>query len=154
MSRTGTATRYIGRYYHALEQKGRVSIPKSFREVIGETAVITRGLDGCLFLFELENWQRVAQEAASLPLTKKQARAWMRLLANNASELSFDHLGRILIPPDLRTQANLDKEVVVVGSLTHVELWDRETYHRYLDSVNETAEDIAESLTTTEENKD
>jgi MraZ protein len=146
MQRTGT-TRFIGRYYHALEQKGRVSIPKTFRQSLGETAVITRGLDGCLYLFESDNWQAVAAQAASMPLTQGQARAWVRLLAHNASEVRFDHLGRILINDDLRQQAGLSKDVVIVGSLTHIEIWDRATYHTYLDKISAQAEAIAESLT-------
>ena len=146
-TRTGSI-RFIGRYYHALEQKGRVSIPAVFRDQLGSSAVITRGLDGCLFLFAKKNWARVAAEASTLPLTQKQARAWVRLLANNASEVAFDPLGRILVPDYLRTAAHLIKDIAVVGSLTHIEMWDRDTYHTYLKNIEAQAETIAESLIT------
>lgn len=145
MQRTGT-NRFIGRFYHALEQKGRLSIPAVFRLKLGKSAVITRGLDGCLFLFPDQNWQAVATQAETLPLTKRQARSWVRLLANNASQITFDQLGRILIPDHLRTIAHLNKEVVVVGSLTHLEIWDKHIYHTYLDQIENQAEAIAESL--------
>lgn len=146
MKRTGT-TRFIGRYYHALEQKGRLSIPAVFRQILGDSAVITRGLDGCLFLFPYKNWEKISQQAANMPLTKKQSRAWVRLLANNAADVLFDDLGRIMVPEHLRTFGKLAKAVVIVGSLNYVEIWDQETYHHYLKSIENQAEAIAETLT-------
>lgn len=138
---------FIGRFYHALEQKGRLSIPTSFRSQLGETVVVTAGLDGCLFLFDKENWQEVVAEATHLPLTQKTARDWTRYLAGNASEVAFDNLGRILIPEHLRTSAHLTKNTVVVGSLKRIEIWDQESYHEYLKDVDSRIENLAESLT-------
>lgn len=137
---------FIGRFYHALEQKGRVSIPASFRSQLGEKAIITAGLEGCLFLFDQGNWQEVVAEAAHLPLTKKNSRDWTRYLAGNAAEVSFDSLGRILIPEHLRQAANLSKNTVIVGSLKRVEIWDQDSYHAYLKDMETRVADIAESL--------
>ena len=147
MPRTGKPARFIGRYYHALEQKGRVSIPPSLRHPLGQTAILTIGLDGCLFLFPESNWVSVVESAAAMPLTHKPARDWVRLLANNAVNVNFDHLGRILIPDYLRTHAKLSKNVVIVGSLTRIEIWDQTIYHHYLQSIASQAETIAAAVT-------
>lgn len=137
---------FIGRYYHALEQKGRLSIPTSFRNKLGESAIITLGLDGGLFLFALGDWEKIVAKTGELAFTKKNARDWIRLLSNNAIEVSFDRLGRILIPEYLREKAKLNKDVVVVGSLERVEIWDQKAYHSYLDTIEGEKEAIAESL--------
>jgi MraZ protein len=136
----------IGRYYHALEQKGRVSIPPSIRCELGETAILTRGLDGCLFLFSIQDWGKTVSETLDLPLTQKVARDWVRLMANNATEVNFDNLNRILIPQYLREAAKLTKDVVLVGSLNRVEIWDQKTYHLYLETLEASAEAIAEKV--------
>jgi MraZ protein len=140
----------IGKYYHALEQKGRLSIPKAFRTQISSPAILTLGLDSCLFLFPESQWQVVIQEAGSLPFTKKNTRDWTRLLANNAQSVEFDRLGRILVPDHLKSYAKLDKQIVIVGSINRVEIWDQQQYHTYLDTIQDQAVAIAESLTTTE----
>jgi len=137
---------FLGRFYHALEQKGRLSVPASFRSNLGDTAILTTGLDGCLFLFPESYWQEVTDEATDMPLTKKTSRDWTRYLANNATTVSFDRLGRILIPDYLRDKAKLTKNVVVVGSLKRIEIWDQDSYHTYLKELEQKAEEIAESL--------
>lgn len=136
----------IGRYYHALEQKGRLSIPKSFRSQLGSSGIITLGLEKSLFLFAKKNWQQVALEATNLPFTQKKARDWVRLLSNNAQEVNFDSLGRIQIPDYLRDYANLSKRTCVVGSLNRIEIWDQNTYHHYIDHLQKNPEAIAESI--------
>jgi MraZ protein len=136
----------IGRYYHALEQKGRLSIPASFRKQLGDSAILTLGLEGCLFMFAAPNWQQVALEATKLPFTQKKARDWIRLLANNAKQVEFDPLGRILIPDYLRQYAKLQKHVSIVGSLNRLEIWDQSLYHQYLDELQQHPESIAESI--------
>lgn len=136
----------VGRYYHALEQKGRLSIPQALRSELGNTAVLTPGLDGCLFLFADTQWEAVAKDAQRLAMTKKSARDWVRYLANGAANVAFDRVGRILVPEHLRTLANLEKACVVVGSLNRVEIWDQEAYHTYFDTLAEQAENLAESL--------
>ena len=138
---------FTGRYYHSIEAKGRLAIPKTFREELGSGGVITWGLDGCLFLFPASYWQKFSEKLASLSLTNPSARNLTRLLVQSAQDLDLDHQGRTLIPDYLRQQANLKKQVVVAGSLTRVEIWDREMYHQHLDliaqKINEGGEDFA-----------
>jgi len=138
---------FTGRYYHSIEAKGRLAIPKTFREELGSGGVITWGLDGCLFLFPASYWQKFSEKLASLSLTNPSARNLTRLLVQSAQDLDLDHQGRTLIPDYLRQQANLKKQVVVAGSLTRIEIWDRETYHQHLDliaqKINEGGEDFA-----------
>ncbi len=146
MPRTGTKNWFIGRFYHALEQKGRISIPPSFRQALEPEAILTTGLDGCLFLFPFSSWQSVVSEVEAQPFTRKVARDWGRLMANNASSVTFDRLGRILIQDYLRQKANLTKETVIVGSINRVEIWNQTAYHSYLDEIDKNAESIAEKL--------
>ena len=143
----GTAvTQFIGRFYHALEQKGRVSIPVSFRQYLKSGGVITRGLDGCLFLFPQVTWDELVSGALNSPLTQKRARDWVRLLANSAVPVKLDNLGRLLIPEYLIELAMLKKQVVVVGSLNRIEVWDQTQYHHYMKELDTNAEAIAESV--------
>ncbi len=142
---------FIGRYYHALEQKGRLSIPTSFRSKLGKKAIVTLGLDGCLFLFEVAAWQTLVETSANGPITQKNARDWGRYLANNAEEVDFDSQGRILLSEHIREAAKLVKDVVVVGSFNRIEIWDRNHYHSYLADLEKRAESIAESIETKHE---
>jgi len=135
-----------GSYYHALEQKGRVSVPKKFRQFFKTTIVLTLGLDGCLFGFHPDQFQKLLSEQEQLPLESKNARDWTRLLTNNAAEIELDALGRILIPENLRLKAGIHKEIVIVGSLNRIEIWDQSTYHRYLEQIETNKEQIAEAI--------
>lgn len=137
---------FIGRYYHALEQKGRLSIPSSFRQRLNRQAVITAGLDGCLFLLENQNWESLLNTTQSLAFTNRRNRDWIRYLANNASQVDIDAQGRILIPEHLRQLVGLKNNVVIVGSVDRIEIWDQPTYHKYLDNLINNVESIAESI--------
>ena len=138
---------FIGRYYHNLEAKGRLAIPQSFRAELESGGVITWGLDGCLFLFPKSYWQKLSEKLASLSLTNPGARNLTRLLVQSATELNLDSQGRTLIPEHLRDQVNIKKQVVVAGTLTRVEIWDRDAYHQHLDliaqSINQTDQGLA-----------
>jgi MraZ protein len=129
---------FTGLYYHRLEAKGRLAIPQAFREGLASGGVITSGLDGCLFLFPNSYWQKFSEKLASLPLTNQAARNLTRLLVQSAIDLNLDAQGRTLIPEYLRNQANLKKQVVVAGSLTRIEIWDQEAYHKHLDLIAQT----------------
>lgn len=135
----------IGKYYHHLEDKGRLSLPAKFREV-NKSWIITRGLDGCLFLLQESNFKEELNKIAQSSLTKKANRDLIRLMTNEAQELEVDDNGRVNLPNYLITFANLKKEVVVVGSLNHIEIWDQEKYHHYIDQIEGQAENIAESI--------
>jgi MraZ protein len=124
---------FIGRYYHTIEEKGRLAIPQAFREELQSGGVITWGLDGCLFLFPNSYWQKLSEKLASLPMTQSSARNLTRLLVQSAANLNLDNQGRTLIPDHLRDQVQLKKQVVVAGALTRIEIWDRDAYHKHLD---------------------
>lgn len=136
---------FIGRYYHTLEENGRVSLPKDFREQETDW-VITRGLDGGLFLFRAENFKQELANLADKTFTKKKHRDFIRLMANDAKLVQADQNGRVSLPEYLIEAAGLKKSLVIVGSYSRVEIWGRNQYHQYLDQLEENAEEIAESL--------
>ena len=137
---------FIGRYYHTLEENGRVSLPKDFRDIETEW-VVTRGLDGGLFLYRAQDFQEELQKLTERTFTRKAHRDFVRLMANDARAISADQNGRVSLPEYLIEFAKLQKQVVVVGSYSRVELWDRDLYHQYLEKIETEAETIAESLT-------
>jgi len=137
---------YIGRYYHSLEDKGRVSLPKKFRLKTNEVFIVTRGLDGGLFLYPQETWKETVSDLTSKSFTKKKHRDFIRLMTNDAQEVEVDKLGRIRIPDYLREFAKLEKDVVIVGSLKSIEIWDTKTYHDYIAIIEKEAEEIAEEV--------
>ena len=136
---------FIGRYYHTVEEKGRVSLPKTFREQEKQW-VITRGLDGGVFLFPQQSYVQQVQALSKLGFTKKAHRDFVRLLTNDAEQVEVDRLGRITVPEHLRATAQLTKQVVIVGSFERVEIWDVTKYHTYIDSIADQAEEIAEQI--------
>lgn len=137
---------FIGRYYHNLEAKGRLAIPQSFRDELKSGGVITWGLDGCLFLFPKSYWQKLSEKLASLSLTNPGARNLTRILVQSAVELNLDSQGRTLIPEHLRDQVSLKKQVVVAGTLTRVEIWDRDAYHKHLELIAQTINQADQGL--------
>lgn len=136
---------FIGRYYHALEQKGRIAIPASFRKSLGSDPILTRGLEGCLFLFPKDKWEK-AMIGTTTPFTKKDVREWTRLMVHNAQPASLDGQGRILIQENLKSFAHLEQECVIAGSVDYIEIWDKATYHTYMDRIESQAESIAERI--------
>lgn len=135
----------IGKYYHRLEEKGRVSLPKKLRTE-EKNWVVTRGLDGCLFMFTTENFETKLAEIANRTFTKKAHRDLIRLMTNEAQELVADNSGRVHLPKYLIEFAHLKKDLVIVGSYSNLEIWDRTTYHDYIDTIEDKAEEIAESI--------
>ncbi len=138
----------IGTYYHTLEEKSRVSVPKPFRLELKSESFLTHGLDGCLFIFPHDSWDKLTKKLLTLPLTQKPARALLRLLTYNAMKLEFDAQGRVHLPEHLLNLSGIKKDVVFAGALTRVEVWAKEKYHAYL---NELASDsqggLEESIT-------
>lgn len=140
---------FIGRYYNQLESKGRVCLPKQIRQGCSDW-VITRGFDGGLFLFPSLDFQNELAKMDRLQFTKANHRNLIRLLTNEAQNVTTDKTGRILIPEHLQKLAQLKKSLVVVGSLSRVEIWDRDLYHQFLDNISQSAESIAETIAWTE----
>ena len=116
---------FMGEYSHSIDEKGRLIMPSKFRSELGETFVLTRGLDGCLFAYPKSEWNDLEERLRSLPLTNKNARKITRFLVSAAASCEMDKQGRILVPSALREYAGLEKEVVVTGNLERVEIWDK-----------------------------
>jgi len=137
---------FIGEYQHTMDAKGRLFIPARLREGLGETAVATKGLDRCLFLFSAGEWQNIENKLRRLPLARADARAFARLFFSGAAEVEVDKQGRILLPAHLREYAGLSKEVVILGVSSRVEIWDREEWTRYSNAAGDSYEEIAEKI--------
>lgn len=116
---------FMGQYEHSIDTKGRVIIPAKYREELGENFVVTRGLDGCLFLYPQTEWQNFVEKLQGLP-SNQNTRKMQRQFLSKAMEVVLDKQGRILVPSLLREIAALDKEVVFVGMMNRVEVWDKE----------------------------
>lgn len=136
----------LGEYQHNLDNKGRVAIPAKFREKLLAGAIITRGLDNCLFLFAPKEWEALAQKLTALPLAQANSRAFARLMLSGAMDVELDTQGRILIPDYLRKYADLKKQVVVAGVYSRMEVWDAENWERYKQKTEGASEEIAEQL--------
>ncbi|OGN04143.1 MAG: cell division/cell wall cluster transcriptional repressor MraZ [Candidatus Yanofskybacteria bacterium RIFCSPHIGHO2_01_FULL_44_22] len=137
---------FIGEYTHNLDAKRRIAIPAKFRKELGESAVLTRGLDNCLFIFPKIQWEQLAEKLSFLPIGQQGTRAFIRLLMSGAVEVEFDVLGRILIPDYLKKYADLKKGVVVTGVLNRLEIWDEEKWNGYRANLEKNSDSIAEKL--------
>jgi len=136
----------IGEFEHSIDAKGRLIMPAKLRETIGDKFVVTKGLDGCLFAFSLIEWANFEEKLKSLPLSNRNSREFTRFFLSGATECEIDKQGRFLIPNNLRESANLQKEVVIIGVGTRIEIWDKEKWNSYNDE-NISVEDIAENMT-------
>lgn len=135
----------IGEYEHTLDAKGRVSMPAKLRRDMGEVFIVTKGLDGCLFAFSQEEWMNFETKLKSLPLSDKNARNFVRFFLAGATECELDKQGRFLIPANLRKEANLEKEAVIIGVGTRLEIWNKETWLAKDEEIS--ADEIAENMT-------
>ncbi|MDO5713736.1 MAG: division/cell wall cluster transcriptional repressor MraZ [Tissierellia bacterium] len=122
---------FIGEYQHTLDSKGRVIIPGKFRYELGEEFVITKGLDSCLFVYPMEEWRVLEQKLKQLPMTNRDARAFVRFFFSGASIVSTDKQGRVLIPQSLRNYSQLEKDAIIIGVATRMEIWDANTWNAY-----------------------
>ena len=137
---------FLGEYRHNIDPKGRLIIPSKFRELLGEQFVITKGLDGCLFVYPLDGWHELEDKLKSLPLTQRDARAFARIFFSGASEGELDKQGRVLLPPNLRTYAHITKETMIIGVGTRFEIWDLDTWQQYNQESDKSFEQLAELM--------
>ena len=137
----------IGEYEHSLDAKGRLIMPSKLREDMGEKFIITKGLDGCLFGFSQNEWANFEEKLKTLPLTNKNARDFVRFFLSGATECEIDKQGRFLIAGNLREYASMDKEVVIIGVGTRIEIWNRDKWKAYNSDENISADTIAENMT-------
>jgi MraZ protein len=136
---------FIGRYYFTLESQGRISLPKSFRDQT-ESWVVTKGLDGGLLVFKAADFTQQLAELSDRTFTRKINRDFIRLLTNDASQVEPDGNGRVHLPEYLIEFAGLEKDIVIVGSFQYLEVWDRERYHSYLETIEKNPAQLAEQV--------
>jgi len=137
---------FMGEYHHSVDQKGRLIVPSKFRDGLGQNFVITKGLDNCLFVYPMEEWLVIEKKLKNLPFTKADARAFVRFFFSGANECELDKQGRILLPANLREYAKFDKDVVVIGVSSRIEIWSKELWENYSESEDMDYEGIAEKL--------
>ncbi|MBQ4897499.1 division/cell wall cluster transcriptional repressor MraZ [Paenibacillus sp. Marseille-P2973] len=137
---------FMGEFQHSIDEKGRIIIPAKFRDLLGTSFVVTRGLDQCLFVYPQSEWEVLEQKLKALPLMKSDARAFTRFFFSGATECEWDKQGRVNLPANLRQYAKLEKDCVVLGVSNRVEIWSRDTWEQYFQRSEDTFNEIAEKL--------
>jgi MraZ protein len=137
---------FIGEYTYTLDTKRRLAIPAKLRQLLGKKAVITRGLDNCLFLYPIKEWGSLAKKLSQLPLSQSDARGFARLMLAGATDVNIDTLGRILLPDYLKEYAGLNKKVVIAGLYNRIEIWDERKWKEYKRRTEKEIGDMAERL--------
>ncbi len=137
---------FIGEYQHSIDDKGRVAIPAKFRPRLGEVAIITRGLDHCLFVFARAEWDALAEKLSALPFAKADSRAFVRHFLAGATDATLDRQGRAVIPDHLRQYAGIQKNVVLAGVYSRIEIWDETAWQNYKAKTEAASDEIAEKL--------
>lgn len=136
---------FMGEYNHSIDTKGRLIIPSRFRDELGDEFVVTKGLDGCLFVFPQDEWLTFEEKLKALPLTNKSARQFARFFVAGATPCELDKQGRVLLPGTLREFAGLDKDVVLTGMLNRIEIWSKDKWIE--NNSCDDMDDIAEQMT-------
>lgn len=137
---------FLGRHQHNLDAKGRLAIPARFRDALGNGLVLTRGIDRCLALYPMEAWQQLAEKISALPMTDPDARSFRRMVFAEAVDLTLDGQGRILVPPELRRYAGLERESFVVGVHTSIEIWAPERWAEIQAGLDDDGVEVARRL--------
>lgn len=137
---------FIGEYHHTLDDKGRMALPGKFRSAFSGGCVLTRGIDSCLTVYTTKEWKVLAEKVATLPLAQANTRAFTRHMLAGAMDCTLDAQGRVVLPEYLRKYAHLDKEVVVVGLATRLEIWDATAWDAYRTRTDAESSTIAEQL--------
>ncbi|HDY73381.1 MAG TPA: transcriptional regulator MraZ [Candidatus Jorgensenbacteria bacterium] len=136
----------LGEFKHNLDDKGRIAIPAKFRTTLSDGAIMTKGLDGCLFMFGLSEWKILAEKLVKLPLAQSNSRAFARLMLAGAVDARVDVQGRVLVPDYLRKYSELKKQVIIAGLYNRIELWDADRWEKYKEKTEGSSEEIAEQL--------
>lgn len=136
---------FMGEYNHTIDTKGRLIIPSKFRDQLGDEFIVTKGLDGCLFVFPKNEWLAFEEKLRTLPMTQKSARKFTRFFVSGAIECELDKQGRILLPQPLREFAELEKDVVLTGNLNRIEIWSKANWTE--NNAYDDMDDIAEQMT-------
>ena len=136
----------MGEFHHTIDEKGRIIIPSKFREELGNNFIITRGLEECLFIYSMENWNKITSKLNSLPFTKRDARSFTRFFLSGATAAEFDKQGRINITSPLVSYAELKKECVIIGVGDRLEIWSSEKWNNFYEENKENLSNIAENI--------
>ena len=136
----------MGEYQHSLDDKARLTIPAKFREELGPAFMVTRGLDRCLFVYPQKDWETLESKMRAMPLTRADARQFIRFFFSGAAECELDKQGRIVVPGNLREYASIDKDCVVIGVGARVEIWDQGIWKSYTENVENQFSDLAARL--------
>ena len=136
----------MGEFERSIDAKGRLIIPAKFRDQLGASFVLTRGMDGCLFGYTLPEWNQLETKLNEMPLSKKDARAFVRFFYSAATECEIDKQGRINIPVSLRNHASLEKECVIIGVANRIEIWDQARWNEFTKETEDSFDDIAETM--------
>ncbi len=137
---------FIGEYHHNIDDKNRIAIPVKYRDILGNSFVITRGIEHCIHVYPNDTFSHIVTKLESLPFTKKDARAFMRFFMSGATAVELDKQGRINVPSPLVNYANLSKKCVIVGTGDRLEIWDEDAFREFICSCNDEMSDIAENL--------
>ena len=137
---------FMGEYNHTIDAKGRLIVPAKFREILGDNFIVTKGLDGCLCVYPNDEWIRFEEKLKSLPLTNKNARQFTRFFLAGAAACEVDKQGRILLPQVLREFASLEKDVVLVGVASRIEIWSRERWDESMNTYDGDMDEVAENM--------
>ena len=137
---------FLGEYQHSIDEKGRIAIPIKFRKLLEKGAVVTRGLDSCLFLYPKKEWGELAGRIAALPISQADSRAFGRHMLSGAMEVEIDKQGRAVLPDYLRKFAGINKKAVVAGLYNRVEIWDADKWEAYKQSTENQSNEIAERM--------
>lgn len=137
---------FIGEYQHTLDNKGRVIIPSKLRDDLGDNFIVTKGLDNCLFVYPSSEWKILEEKLKGLPMTNRDARAFVRFFFSGATECILDKQGRVLLPANLREHSKLVKDAVIIGVSTRIEIWSKEEWDSYNDDDSLSYDNIAEKM--------
>lgn len=137
---------FIGEFHHNIDEKGRIAMPAKYRDILGNSFVITRGIEHCLYVYPSDTFNHIVTKLESLPFTKKDARAFTRFFMSGATAVELDKQGRVNIPSPLMTYANLTKKCVIAGTGDRLEIWDEADFNEFMSSCNDEMSDIAENL--------
>lgn len=137
---------FIGEHSHTIDEKGRLAVPAKYRADLAQGIVVTRGLDGCLWLYPKEPWEQIALRLASLPVSRKDSRAFARLMLAGAWDAQLDNQGRVTVPEYLRLYAGISRQVIIAGLYDRLEVWNEDRWHEYRARTEAVSEQIAESM--------
>ena len=137
---------FIGEYHHTIDEKGRITIPSKFRDGLGDSFIVTRGIENCLFVYSLNNWNEICDKLNLLPFTKKDARNFIRFFMSGAATVELDKQGRINILSPLISYAGRQKDCVIIGTGDRLEIWSLDAWNEFFNSTKDNMSDIAENI--------